>query len=242
MLIYKAENIQNGNIYIGKTINTLDWRRYHHEWKSDKKDTTYFHNAIIKYGKDNFSWTILDSTAKTEEELIEQEKFFIMLYKANGYKLYNLTNGGEGTIGYKQSKETIEKIRKSNTGRKHSAQTKIKISQIQKELKSSLEYRNLTSKRVKKDWDNKERRINTSIKSKNRWLNEEYRKKMSIDKRGKNHFAAKPVMQLSLNGILLNTFESGREAARILNLHQASINRCCKGLIKTSGKFIWKYA
>ena len=52
----------------------------------------------------------------------------------------------------------------------------------------------------------------------------------------------KPVNQYNLNGMLLATFPSSREAGRQLNLDSSSITKCCKGKVKTVGGFIFHYA
>lgn len=52
----------------------------------------------------------------------------------------------------------------------------------------------------------------------------------------------KPINQFSLNGELLNSFPSGREASRILKIDSSSIIKCCRGKLKTTGGFIFKYA
>ena len=37
------------------------------------------------------------------------------------------------------------------------------------------------------------------------------------------------------------TFKSASEASRITGIFDITIRRCCKGLQKTSGNFVWKY-
>ena len=56
LIIYKATNKINGKVYIGQTTNSLSYRRDQHfrEAKCIKRKTVYFHNAISKYGEDNF--------------------------------------------------------------------------------------------------------------------------------------------------------------------------------------------
>lgn len=52
----------------------------------------------------------------------------------------------------------------------------------------------------------------------------------------------KPVNQFDKNNILLATFPSCREAGRQLQLDSSSITKCCKGKLKTTGGYIFKYA
>jgi group I intron endonuclease len=89
-IIYKITNKVNNKVYIGQTRYTLEfrWRQHQH-----KKDNTYFHNAIRKYGVDNFSIEILEEC--DVKDLNSREMFYIAKYDSfkNGY---NLTIGGDG--------------------------------------------------------------------------------------------------------------------------------------------------
>ena len=67
-IIYKVTNLQNGKVYIGQTIRTLNQRRTQHIYDARNSCSFYFHNAIRKYGEDSFVWEQIDS-AETAEEL-----------------------------------------------------------------------------------------------------------------------------------------------------------------------------
>lgn len=51
----------------------------------------------------------------------------------------------------------------------------------------------------------------------------------------------KSVKQYDLEGTLIRIYKSISEAARITNIDQASITRCCQGIFKHAGKFKWHY-
>ena len=89
-IIYKITNKVNGKSYIGQTRYTIEfrWRQHQH-----KKDNTNFHNAIHKYGIENFNIEILEEC--DIEDLNSREIFYIAKYDTfnNGY---NLTIGGDG--------------------------------------------------------------------------------------------------------------------------------------------------
>lgn len=89
-IIYKITNKVNGKSYIGQTRYTIEFRWKQHQ---HKKDNTYFHNAIHKYGIENFSIEILEEC--NIEDLNSKEIFYIAKYDTfnNGY---NLTIGGDG--------------------------------------------------------------------------------------------------------------------------------------------------
>ena len=52
---------------------------------------------------------------------------------------------------------------------------------------------------------------------------------------------SKPVIQYSVDNCFIREFKSSTEAANILNLNPRLIGKCCRGVIKTSGGFIWKF-
>lgn len=56
MIIYKATNKFNGKIYIGQTINSLEYRSNQHKRDANRvnKKNYYFINAIAKYGFQEF--------------------------------------------------------------------------------------------------------------------------------------------------------------------------------------------
>lgn len=88
--IYKITNKVNGLSYIGQTRYTVEfrWRQHQH-----KKDNCYFHNAIQKYGAENF---IVETLEECEvSQLDSREIYFIAKYNTFE-KGYNLTIGGGG--------------------------------------------------------------------------------------------------------------------------------------------------
>lgn len=111
--VYKHTNKVNGKIYIGITSKNPQDR-----WKNGKGyfKGSYFRSAIDKYGWDNFTHEILiknidENLAKTKEsELI---KYFQSNQRLFGY---NLTNGGDGVVGYKFSDEQKQKMSQSRKG------------------------------------------------------------------------------------------------------------------------------
>ena len=85
--IYKITNNINGKVYIGQSKNPQNRFKQH---INDKKDSA-IHNAIKKYGEDNFSFEIIEGPI---ENYNEREKYWIKLY--NSYEEgYNMTPGGE---------------------------------------------------------------------------------------------------------------------------------------------------
>lgn len=71
---------------------------------------------------------------------------------------------------------------------------------------------------------------------------EENSQKAVLEGRWSNSSRLKAVVQYSLAGEKLRTFESATEAARQLNLQQGKITECCRGTRRRTGDFQWRYA
>jgi group I intron endonuclease len=127
--IYKATCRTTGKSYIGYTTKDLEWRKQRHKNHS-KKSKTHFHNAIRKYGWEDFEWSIIESNIN-EKNIKQKEINYIKKY--NTYNMgYNSTEGGEGTryfLGKKFTEEHKKKISESLKGHEISDQTRLKISQ-----------------------------------------------------------------------------------------------------------------
>ena len=117
--IYKITNTITGKCYIGQAVDIRQRLMTHANNKHIKKHVIY--KAFEKYGIDNFEARVLlviNTFGKTPDEIKKElnyhECFYIDLYDSyrNGY---NMTVGGDSTrLGYKHTKETIEKIRKAH--------------------------------------------------------------------------------------------------------------------------------
>ena len=97
MIIYKATSLIDGKVYIGQTIKTLQSRRAQHirDAMNPKRRNVHFHNAIHKYGVDNFVFEKID-TAETQEELDSKERYWISFYRSNEREFgYNEDSGGK---------------------------------------------------------------------------------------------------------------------------------------------------
>ena len=92
--IYKATNIYNGRIYIGKTTNLN--RRMNEHKNHARKDKSPFHDDILKYGLDGFQIEILEKT--DPENLDSLEVKYIKQYRKEFGEdcLYNICKGGTG--------------------------------------------------------------------------------------------------------------------------------------------------
>ena len=76
---------------------------------------------------------------KTAEEAYDHEKLLISCFRDMGYKLANLSDGGEGATGTKHSQETKDYLRKINLERVLTDEQKAKISAAGKRKRLSAE-------------------------------------------------------------------------------------------------------
>lgn len=96
--IYKYTNLINGKVYIGQTKQTIKQRDYKHQ--TQLNDNTYFHRAMKKYGRNNFSLELVEDHIPFNQ-LNEKEKFYIDFFESfyTTGKGYNLTQGGQWGSG-----------------------------------------------------------------------------------------------------------------------------------------------
>lgn len=93
-VIYSATNIINNKRYIGQTTRELKRRRNEHITQANSGSDLAIHQAIRKYGEDNFEWSIIDQ-AYNQEELDNKEIYWIDFYDTYGKNGYNMALGGQ---------------------------------------------------------------------------------------------------------------------------------------------------
>lgn len=120
-VVYRHWRLDKNEVFyvgIGKEDSrAFDFIRRNKVWKGIKRRTDVDVEIVAR----DLSWEL----ACELEQLMIQEYGRIDL--GTGC-LVNLTNGGEGTIGLKQSQETIDKRANSIRGKKRSDETRAKIS------------------------------------------------------------------------------------------------------------------
>ena len=90
-------------------------------------------------------------------------------------------------------------------------------------------------------------RSNNSIENLKAIPSSENQARLSKDGRKRQVEATKkansqPVLQLDKQGNLIAEFPSASEAARQLGCNRCHISECCKGKLRKTGGFIWRYA
>lgn len=118
VVIYKFTNKINNKSYIGQTKDFQKRYNAHKSTANNPKSNDYnvpFHNAIRKYGIENFNYEILEEISENENQTFidEREKYFISYFQTlttqNGY---NVSQGGQGFSPKQLSFE--ERIKKSS--------------------------------------------------------------------------------------------------------------------------------
>lgn len=141
--VYKITNKVNNKVYIGITSKGISARWKEHIYSAEHGCPFKLHNAIRKYGKENFSIELIDF-CNSWEELTEKEQYYISEYKSLQDEYgYNMTEGGDGTFGRCHTEETKEKIRQKAIGREVTEATRLKLSEAGKIITEAREaYRN----------------------------------------------------------------------------------------------------
>lgn len=116
-IIYLYRSKTTNKSYVGQTID--EERRKHQHMKADKN--TYFHNAIKKYGYDDFEYSVIETLYNENKnelykELIARESYWIDYYNSLAPNGYNLIKGGND---YVISDATRKKISESVSGEKN---------------------------------------------------------------------------------------------------------------------------
>jgi hypothetical protein len=170
----------------------------------------------------------------TWEEAAKKEKEFIKLYGKRNNKtgpLVNITDGGDGILGFRHSEDTKRKI---------SIKTKEMMKNRSEELTKEYLNKARNSYKLKEYYKSR-------IGKEGHKHTEETKKNMSIlkigKKQSKNVVDAKSIkiVQLSLNGELIKIWDSARQVQRETLFSQGNISNCCNGKYKQAYGFKWEY-
>lgn len=213
--IYKIENLLNHKKYIGQSID-IETRFYKHK---SAKDNFHIHRAIQKYGKENFSFEIIEECEIFQ--LNEKERYWINYYNSLEPNGYNMIPGGSNGAGiakgipveqYSLNGQYIQEFPSAN-----------RAGQI-----TGINARNITS------CCNQLRQQAGLFQWK--WKND---KKIisSIEGVYKND----TILQYDLEGNFIKEWNSLQEIQKSLNISKSSLCSNLKGKTHSSKNFQWKY-
>lgn len=210
MFVYCVVNDINGKMYVGKTVRSVKRRMAAHirgAYGSTRDANSAFHRAIRKYGPAAFSVIVL-ATATTHEELSELEQHFIQVLKTKKRRGYNLSDGGEGQVGWKPTTKTRIRMSLSKLGNKNAVgvspgvQTRHKIGEASRKLWDNPDFRAMMAAKRKQRWQDpehrakqmasrpaytEERRQRISAAFREKWKDPEFRARWSAARKGKPH-------------------------------------------------------
>ena len=211
--IYKITN-PNGRIYIGQTTNhVVRWKKYE---KMHCKDQPSLYSSLKKYGWEKHICEIIEECSI--EDLDKKEIFWGEYYNVlSNQHLNNRLGRGYGSF---DSEETKLKKSLCHKGRSNYwlKGKSLPQEQCDKISKSKIGIKQNRIKPRKDKGIPKNNHINAVIKAK-----------------------SKPVLQYTLEGIFIKEWNSGKEAASVLNLKQPNINTCCNNKTSKYKGFVWKF-
>ena len=263
--IYMIQNKVDGKIYIGQAVDIEKrWQRHKGDLRGNYHINKHLQRSWNTHDEADFEFTVICEC--DENQLNTMEEYYIFELMSYDYRIgYNNNYGGssgrpteetkkkmsEAQKGRIYSDETRDKISKALKGkytgennhlyRKHpSEETRRKMSEARKGITLSEETRKKISEAQKGENNNnfgkhfsEEHRKKISESNKGKVVSEETKKKLSEAK-------SIPVVQLTLDGKLVNVYASAEEARRN-GFNPSNLRSCLKGRRKTHGGYKWMY-
>lgn len=142
MGIYKITNKINGKSYIGQSVN-IERRWWNHK-SCNGSDDFPLYKAIKQYGKDNFTYEVLEECSK--DKLSERELYYIHKFNTveEGYNPTDITDNPF------KHKEILTKAIQNMTIQHNTMEYKIKQSEITKNLWKNKDYREKVTNAINK--------------------------------------------------------------------------------------------
>jgi len=255
--VYLHINKLNGKQYCGITCQRPSYR-----WRAGEGyiHNEHFYRAIQKYGWDMFEHIILFENLSHKEANLKEQQYVCTHNLTNSQYGYNQTSGGDGTVGYKHTKDTRKRMSQSHMGNSCSEETKEKI--------SAKNIGNNNGMYGKPSWnsgipmqDDIKAKISKSRIGKTSGENHyfygmkhtaETRQKISEANKGKTAWnkgiktgilppTARQIGMYDDGGKLIRMFPSVSQAATFVGNCTGNISNCCKGKVKHASGYVWRY-
>lgn len=211
-IVYSVKNKITEEFYIGVTTDSVENRKKDHEEKANNGQGQLFQEAISTYGADAFLWMEID-TAESIDELAQKEKQYIVKYNSKE-EGYNSDEGG----GFKKSVY----------------QYNIEDGNLINKFNSLDEAANVIGG-IKQQISRACLSVNKSLGG-FLWsyeLKEPF--EANLDKR------RKAIVQMNIQGDILNAYNSIAEASKITAINKSSIAKVCRLEQSHAGGFLWQY-
>lgn len=222
------------------------------------------HHISVRYNNHKSNWiqSLLKNNEKPILEIIDEvpisnwefwEKHYIRLFKSLGAELVNSTEGGRGgEDDRKLRKDTIEKMRLAQLGKKHTEESKKKMSESAKrkapisEKTREIHRKNSTGRKRSLSAIEKTASANRGRKN-TQETKDIIRKKLEgrkvpsdvLIRRAKAQM--KPIIQLDFSGNVVKEWNSVKDASREINPSNHGLSTCLKGKRKSWAGFKWEY-
>lgn len=192
-----TSEVESRIFYVGMTIKPAQARFKAHINEAKRgvgKVDTKKNRKVMKLLKaENLDMIILEQNEEwTNEELAQKEKWWISSLRSKGVQLTNLTDGGDGTLGYRYTEEQKNAIRVGITKAYEERGESIRqqMSYSARNRWDNTDERTAQSQKMKESEVAKEQRKTLHKNSIGRKLNEEHKK--AISKGAQDFFDAHP--------------------------------------------------
>lgn len=125
------DNVKNYYVYVGKDSN-IDKKTRHNTHISESAYDQQQINKVLQNNPKRYKYRVIMEGDYNEWQLNKMEKLCIKSFKTFKYdypgrNVFNFTEGGDGSSGYKHSKEALKKMSESQTNKTLSEETKKKL-------------------------------------------------------------------------------------------------------------------
>lgn len=257
--IYMIENLVNGKVYVGQTVQKVDRRLHVHKIKLQKQyhNNPHLQRAFNKYGENSFKSSVIEKCSISEID--DRERYWIKFFETYT-GVYNIESGGNDYRKISQTtkqliskksrkmwadKETREKILRNLKRGKDNWNSRAVIcvtdNLVFDTITEAGEYYSIDMKVISQTLSGR----NPYCKIKDRKLEFEYYEE------GKNYKPKQHVHGLSRKVVCITTgeiFNSVTEASEKYNIPTTNISKVCQGQRKHAGKLpdetklTWRYA
>jgi len=199
-----AKKFDNGAIYIGIT-NNFNRRMHQHEYQAYVNNSQLLvHKAMRKHNHTTERWSY---GIQDRELILELEIQTIQQLKSNGIKVYNMTDGGEGTLGSYWTNDMKLNMSKLKKGTYPSEDTKKKMSISRKKRVGNLapSFGKHHSKKTKALMSKQRKGINNPMYGKTGVLSSKHKPKVYYATKSSRRYLFKEVCKN--NNWNINNFE-----------------------------------
>lgn len=260
--IYALVNNMNNKIYIGKSANVYERVLEHFGRLNNNKHSNYHLQRSFNKYSGSFIAILLE---ESECDLLDdKERYFISYYETKNQNYgYNMTDGGEGTLGYRHTDETKLRMSKSAKIRGFLVETHKKAVES---LSIPIVQLDLEGNFVKR-WNSAHETTQVKFNGSNvgqcckkkrathkgfvwvyesEYLSPNFSFNNLLVKKSKNKITNKAkqnkiLLQLTFDNSVVNVWKNAMEAERVGGFSNSKIYECLSGKINSHKGFLWKY-